>query len=132
MSLSEARQSTLDGRVLAPHHRAMLEQASAISPEVIAERGYWTAERWQDLEGLQFRGTQKPLESFPALVAPQHDPSGEYTYSVLRPDRPRTKRNGDVIKYEQPKGVGLRLDVPRRCVAGLRDVDRPLWWTEGA
>ena len=48
----------------------------------------------------------------------QHDPSGEYTYSVLRPDHPHTTQKGRVVKYMQPAGVGLRLDVPLRCVEG--------------
>lgn len=119
-------------RVLADHHRITLEQGSGIAPEVIDERGYWTAMDWRQLDGLLFRGTQKRPECSPALVIPQHDPAGDYTYAVLRYDRPRTRQNGDVIKYEQPAAVGLRLDVPRRCVAGLRDPSLPLWWTEGA
>ena len=123
---------TSPDRTLAPHHRALLEQGSAIDPAVIAERGYWTATSWPQLDGLLFRGTQKFPDCFPALVVPQHDPSGEYTYSVIRYDRPPVRKNGRVMKYLQPAAVGLRLDVPRRCVEGLRDPGRPLWWTEGA
>lgn len=119
-------------RTLAAHHREVLEKGSGISPDVIGERGYWTAYRWQDLDGLNFRGSQKRPECFPALVIPQHGPDGEYTCSVLRWDRPRISRAGKEIKYEQPAGVGLRLDVPPRCLVGLRDVERPLWWTEGS
>jgi hypothetical protein len=112
----------------------VLEEGSAILPELIAERGYWTAQRWQDLEGVipPFKGTQKAPEQFPALVIPHHGPDGNYTYSVLRPDLPRTDRQGNETKYEQPAGVGLRLDVPPRCVLGLRDPARTLWFTEGA
>jgi hypothetical protein len=118
---------------LSAQHQLMLEQGSAISPEVIAERGYWTASRWQDLEDLvpPFRGGQKASERFPALVIPQYGPDGEHTYCVIRPDRPRTLR-AKVVKYEQPAGTGLRLDLPRRCAAGLRDRSRTLWITEGA
>src|SRR5215469_1798073 len=87
---------------LSDPHRAVLEQASAIAPAVIEERGYWTADDWQQLDGLGFRGTQKRPDSFPALVIPQHGPGGEYTHSVIRYDRPRVRRNGDAIKYEQP------------------------------
>jgi putative DNA primase/helicase len=117
-------------RLLSPQHRAILERA--IAPEVVAERGYWTAIRWLELEGLRFRGTQKRPECFPALVIPQHDPTGAYTYSVLRWDTPRLSPDGREIKYEQPARVGLRLDVPLRCLDGLRDSEQPLWWTEGA
>ncbi len=116
-------------RILSPQHRAVLERA--IAAEVITERGYWTAIHWLELAGLGFRGTQKRPECFPALVIPQHDPTGEYTYSVLRWDTPRFLHEREV-KYDQPAGVGLRLDVPLRCIAGLRDPDQPLWWTEGS
>ena len=110
----------------------MLEQDSAIDPAIIAERGYWSAQRPTDLAGAGFAAYQIPARCFPALVIPHHDPSGEYTHSVLRPDHPRITDAGKVIKYVQPAGVGLRLDVPLRCVEGLRDASQPLWWTEGA
>jgi hypothetical protein len=117
---------------LAEHHRVMLERDSAIDPAVITERGYWTARGPGDLVGFGFKPYQIRERGFPALIVPQHDPSGERTYSVLRPDHPRTTSAGRVVKYDQPAGVGLRLDVPPRCVEGLREVSRPLWWTEGA
>ena len=129
MAASSAPQ---DSRVLAPHHRLLLEQASGISPDVIAERGWWTARLWGDLDGLGFHGTQKLPPNFPALVVPQHDPSGEYTYSVIRYDVTPVRRNGQPMKYIQPKGVGLRLDVPRRCLEGLKNPEVPLLVTEGA
>src|SRR5439155_11093527 len=50
----------------------------------------------------------------------------------LRWERPFITKAGKEIKYEQPAAVGLRLDVPPRCVAGLRDGQQPLWWTEGS
>lgn len=123
---------TATERALSTAHRKVLEQCSAIAPEVIAERRYWTANDWTELDGLGFKGLQKAREHFPALVIPQNDPTGEYTYSVLRYDRPRIRQNGDSIKYEQPAGQGLRLDVPHRCISGLRDAALTLWWTEGA
>jgi len=116
--------------VLATHHAALLQ--TSIAPEIIAERGYWTAVNWQQIDGLLFRGTQKRLECFPALVIPQYARWGDYTYSVLRWDHPRIDGKGRQVKYEQPAGVGLRLDVPRRCGEGLKDAELPLWWTEGA
>jgi hypothetical protein len=119
-------------RVLSPQHFTVLTQGSAIAPEVITERGYWTATDWRELDGLGFRGSQKRLECFPALVIPQHDPSGAYTHAVARWDRPRIGAKGRQIKYDQPFGAGVRLDVPVRCVARLRDVRLPLWWTEGS
>jgi hypothetical protein len=119
-------------RPLLPHHHEVLRVGSGIAEEVIAERGYWSATDWKQLAGLNFAGGQKRPECFPALVIPQHDPSGGYTYSVLRWDRPRIAKNGREIKYDQPAGAGLRLDVPRRCLERLRDPAIPLWWTEGS
>lgn len=132
--LTRSNQEHSTPRPLSEQHRLVLTEGSGISPAVIAERGYWTATSVADLDGLGFKGTQKGsgTDLFPALVIPQHDPTGELTHSVLRYDRPRTRRDGGVIKYEQPAGYGLRLDVPPRCLAGLRDAGRPLWWTEGA
>ena len=117
---------------LSDQHRALLEQGSRIAPEVIDERGYWTATHPRQLDGLGFSRVQTALQRLPALVIPHYGPDGQYTYSVLRPDRPRSSATGRLIKYEQPAGVGLRLDVPRRCIDGLRDPAQALWWTEGA
>jgi hypothetical protein len=122
----------MDERTLSPLHFDVLTIGSAIAPEVIAERGYWTVTDWRQLDGLGFRSSQKRLECFPALVIPQHDPSGAYTHAVLRWDRPRTAAKGRQVKYDQPFGAGVRLDVPVRCVARLRDPRIPLWWTEGS
>src|SRR4051794_21646951 len=121
-----------NSRELTAQHRAVLEQGSAISSEVIAERGYWTARRWQDLLGMGLSSTQNRPECFPALMIPCHGPDSAATYSVVRYDRPRSRKNGEIIKYEQAQGAGLRLDVPPRCVQGLREPEATLWWTEGA
>ena len=88
-------------RRLSDQHFRMLTEGSAISTEVIAERGYWTAERQSDLNGLGFSDYQRRMAMLPALVIPQFEPSGEKIHSVLRPDRPRN-RKGKTIKYEQP------------------------------
>lgn len=119
-------------RPLLVHHRRALEEGSGIDPAVIAERGYWSAERWQDLDGLRFSSAQKRPECFPALMIPQHDPTGEATYHTLRYDTPRVDKKGKVRKYEQPNKVGLRVDVPLRCLQRLRDASYTLWFTEGA
>src|SRR4051794_3083290 len=111
MSPRSPQADCTNGRKLAPHHRVVLEQGSAISPGVIAERGYWSAHRWQDLVGIGLASTQNRPDCLPALVIPCHGPDPP-TYAVVRYDRPRTRNNGDIIKYEQPRGAGLRLDVP--------------------
>lgn len=69
-------EQTTPARALSGHHRAVLGQGSAIAPAMIAERGYWTSMRWQDPDGLPFRGTQKGPASFPALAAEFGDIAG--------------------------------------------------------
>jgi hypothetical protein len=119
-------------QVLLPRHFELLHVLSGIATEVIDERGYWTASDWKQLGGLGFRSNQMRLQCFPALVIPQYGPDGQYAHSVLRWERPFITAKGREIKYEQPASVGLRLDVPPRCVGGLRDPATPLWWTEGS
>ena len=85
-------------RSLADHHRAALERESAISPEVIEERGSWTARRPRDLDGLPFGPAQRRLALFPMLVIRQDDPSGQEIHPVLRPDNPRERKKGGIIK----------------------------------
>jgi len=115
---------------LLQHHLDLL--LPSIDLEVIRERGYWSATEWQQLDGLWFRGTQKPTDSFPALVIPQYDRNGDRLHSNLRWDNPRSDWNGRPVKYEQPAGLEPRLDIPPRCVERLKDPSIPLCWTEGS
>lgn len=117
---------------LLEHHRLMLERDSGISADVVAERGYYTALDWHDLQDTAFRGGQKVPGTFPWLIIPQYGPGGEHVYDVARPDLPAVDSTGRVKKYLQPAGVGHRLDVPQRCRAFLGDADAPLWFTEGS
>lgn len=117
---------------LLQHHFDQLRNDSAIALDVIRERGYWSATDWRQLDGLLFNGNQKRIECFPALVIPQYDRNGDQIHSLLRWDNPRLDWNGHPVKYDHPAGVDLRLDVPPRCVEGLKDLSRPLLWTEGS
>lgn len=128
--------TTLPG--LNQQHYEMLK-ASAISDEVIKERGYKTITNARDLQSLGFSPAQ---ERVPGLLLPLHSTDGQTPLYVYRPDSPRViedkkKRNPDgtyknnVIKYEMPKGEKMRLDVPPRCRANIADPSIPLWITEG-
>jgi hypothetical protein len=86
----------------------MLE-ASAIAPEVITARGYWTATKKSELARLGFRPSQQLP---PALVIPISTVHGEVETYVLRPDTPRI-RAGKPARYEFVKGTRMVLDVPR-------------------
>ena len=113
---------------LAEHHRELVE-ASGISPEVSAERGYWTATKKTELQVLGFSPAQRNV---PALVVPIRDAAGEVVNYQVRPDTPRIGDTGKPLKYESPAGMPPTLDVPLRCREGLRSVHAPLWITEGA
>jgi hypothetical protein len=43
---------------LLPHYHQLLAIGSGISPDVMAERGYWSDTDWRELDGLNFRGAQ--------------------------------------------------------------------------
>jgi hypothetical protein len=123
---------------LTQQHYAMLK-ASAISDEVIKERGYRTIINSKDLQALGFSPVQ---ERVPGLLLPLHSTDGQTPLYVYRPDYPRViedkkHREADgqykqkVIKYEMPKGAKMRLDVPLRCLTALGDPKIPLHVTEG-
>ena len=113
---------------LSDEHLALL-RASAISDEIIDERGYFTADRKAELRDLGFADFQR---SVPALVIPLWGAAGQFAGYQSRPDRPRQDAQGDIVKYETPAGASPALDVPARCRAELGDPDAPLWITEGA
>ena len=113
---------------LADQHRRLLED-SAISQDVVNERGYRTATRKTDLETLGFA---RPQRKVPALVIPIRDAAGEIVNYQIRPDQPRIGDRGKPVKYESPAGIPPTLDVPPRCRNGLRSPHTPLWITEGA
>ena len=108
----------------------MLEQGSRISPEVIAERGYFTAEEPEPLSELGFAEYQFRT---PALVIPVWGVDGEFRFARIRPDDPRQdpEKPEKIIKYEQPLDTPLALDVPRAALPHLGDPTKRLWIVEG-
>ena len=114
---------------LLPEHLAMLREASGLSDEVIAERGYWSATKFVEVRRLGFSERQRNV---PALVIPLWNVDGEMAGYQLRPDKPRVGRDGRVVKYETPQKSRAILDVPPRCQPDLGDPSRVLWITEGS
>lgn len=123
---------------LSPSHLQALHQ-SAISDGMILARGYRTITHSRDLEGLGFAGYQCRV---PGLLLPLHTTDGGNGQYVYRPDNPRVvedkhKKNpggtypNKVIKYELPKGSGVRIDCPPTCQPLLTNPSIPLWITEG-
>ncbi len=108
-------------------HRALLE-SSSISPEVVAQRGYFTASKPQDLAALGFAGYQQTV---PALVIPTRDMAGEIVGHQIRPDNPRVNGKGR-IKYETPDRAQICFDVPTFTRLHIKDTTKAIWITEGA
>ncbi len=124
---------------LSENHLKMLAEESGISEQVIRERGYRTITSEGDLVQYGFSPAQRRV---PGLLIPLHTTDGKVALHVYRPDNPRTyedrsKRDPDglrpvkVLKYEIPKGTGVRVDCPPACLSGLKNPAIPLYITEG-
>jgi putative DNA primase/helicase len=115
---------------LSGEHFESLTLGSGISEEVVETRGYWTATDPDELAGLGFAKYQCRV---PALVIPVRGVEGEVLFSRIRPDDPRQdKRKPEkVVKYEQPSGTPVALDVPPPAQEGLLDRSKRLWIVEG-
>lgn len=83
---------------------------SAISEDVIVERGYRIVTTTSDHAVLAFRRSQ---QNAPALLIPIRNVHGDMTLYQSRPDIPRIV-NGKPTKYETPASTSLALDVPVR------------------
>lgn len=124
---------------LSENHLKMLAEESGISEQVIRERGYRTITSEGDLVQYGFSPAQRRV---PGLLIPLHTTDGKVALHVYRPDNSRTyedrsKRDTDglrpvkVLKYEIPKGTGVRVDCPPACLSGLKNPAIPLYITEG-
>jgi hypothetical protein len=124
---------------LSDKHLTMLRDGSGIADDVIEARGYRTITDAKDLSAKGFSPAQCRV---PGLLLPLHTTDGGNGQYVYRPDNPRihedrSKREVDgsrpnkVIKYEMPKGAGIRLDCPPICQPQLADPHVSLWITEG-
>ena len=112
---------------LSAEHSRMLSEASGISDAVIAARGYRTASKKTQLQGLGFPASQRIV---PALVLPVFNVHGELSTYQIRPDVPRFM-NGRLVKYETPRGTQMTLDVSPTIREHIRDPTIPLFVTEG-
>ena len=113
-------------RGLSPTHRAILH-SSAITDEVIAQRGYYTETRKSELGRMGFSYPQRQV---PALVIPVYGPNGVTNLVQIRPDTPRLAK-GKKVKYDVPKGCRLAIDVPPCVAEKVMDATVPLYITEG-
>ncbi len=114
---------------LADRHRAELETGSGISPEVVAQRGDWTATQPAELLALGFSPEQARLT--PGRMDPLHTTIDGDALYIFKPDRPRLDERGKPRKYEFPAGKPNRLDVPPSCRHEVLDGTGPVILTEG-
>jgi len=116
------------GPFLTNNHLSHLT-GSAISIEVINERGYKSILGKKELSDIGFsKNQQRP----PGLLIPLHGPDGSAAGYQYRPDNPRSNKKGKPIKYETPPNSTLCLDMPIRCKEDIKNPGAPLWITEGA
>lgn len=111
---------------LSPDHRRMLEVESGISPDVIAARGYRTITDPADLPDIF-----APVQRLTGLLIPGYTPGRIAWAGRLRPDVPRRNDKRKPIKYEQPAGEALHLDVNPLSIDILLSVDVPIAFVEG-
>jgi len=103
-------------------------KASAISIEIIRERGYRSVLGKQELKEVGFsKAQQRRL----GILIPLHGVDGSVVGHQYRPDTPRKNAKGKPIKYENPLNSSVRLDVPPRCRPQLGNPQVPVWFTEG-
>src|SRR5215212_10406808 len=117
--------TTTTEKGLSERHRHMLEVESAISPEVIEARGYWTAETVAELKDEP--GIASNQYHAPALVLPIYGVDGEHRYSRVRLDNPPPNQG----KYIQPADTPNVLDVPRAVQSKVLDSNYGLVVVEG-
>lgn len=114
---------------LLPQHQKLLD-ASAISAEVAAARGYLSVVDAKHLEALGFSNTQS--RCVPVLYIPIWNVHGELGTHQIRPDNPRTFANGRTAKYQMAKGDRACLDVNPLVRSQLADPAKDLFVTEGS
>lgn len=111
---------------LSQEHQHELLTESGISPDVAAERGYYTARSSSEVPK-----TLKGYQRKTGLVLPTSSPDGVTKSCQVKPKNPRKDRKGKPLKYETPGGSGAILDVHPRMLEEVRSGTGDLWITEG-
>jgi hypothetical protein len=115
---------------LLPQHLDDL-QRSGLSAETIRVCGFRSeSDPAQVGRLLGWKGPAKGLG--PCLVIPYFTADGKPTgYHRLKPDNPRTDRNGKPVRYESPKGQRQHIYFVPGTSAALQDPGHTLLITEG-
>jgi hypothetical protein len=115
--------------LLSEEHRRILEEGSAISPDIIAESGARTISRGRDLPEVF---SERQRRRAPGILFEAHRPNGTRSW-CFRPDKTDPERPGH--KYEQPPkdrgGAGNVLDVLPSQRHLIADTSVPVVFVEG-
>jgi hypothetical protein len=130
--MSEARTNSRPD--LLSQHLADLAK-SGLSEQTIAACQFHSVTREREAREI-LRWDRTAGKLLPALAIPFLDRQGNPTGFVrLKPDHPRKAKKSDgkerIIKYEQPKGVPLRIYVPPMAWPLIENPAQPLLFTEG-
>lgn len=116
---------------LSPDHLVGL--TTVIDPDVISERGYFTAGMESPLTteihdlGIEW----KIRRGSDGLIIPVFGPSGALVSAQFRFDEPQKDAKGKTLRYVNPTGIPNKLDVHPRNINKVRDIRQRLWITEG-
>jgi Domain of unknown function (DUF3854) len=112
-------------------------RASGLTDETILSNQLRTEHDGDELATILNRLPDHPRKETPlfcqggGLVFPYRDLSGEVNcFARVKPHHPRV-RDGNPIKYEQPRGAPQRAYYPKGALPGLRDGTSPVHITEG-
>lgn len=119
--------ASITGEPLSRTHVSELREESAISPEQIAERGYATIKNPKALPMI-FTGDIHTGSG--GLLIPIWNTLGEIGTYQFKPAAPPI-RDGKPVKYLNPSGGNVCLDVPVAARRFLDDAEAELWISEG-
>ncbi|MDP2989686.1 MAG: DUF3854 domain-containing protein, partial [Kiritimatiellota bacterium] len=106
--------------------------ASAIDLETIRRRGYKTIYVKKDFDAYGAGAFAPRQRRAPGILIPLYGvPEKAVVGYQYRPDSPRAGAAGRPIKYENPSGASVRIDVPPACFDQLGNPAIPLFITEG-
>lgn len=106
---------------------------SGLTDETIRANGLWTAGAGDAGKLAEILNCSRESSAcLGGLVFEYRDLDGNSDgFARVRPHFPRMDKAGKKIKYEQPKGSGLRSYFPAGCLEPLRNSDGPVYITEG-
>jgi hypothetical protein len=116
---------------LLPHHLDQLLRDSGIAQAIIDARGYQSLHYPGSFSLVKPLGFTRAQCRLPALLIPVLGLDGSPVLHQLRPDDPRLDKDNHPVKYETPKGAGMRLDMGVGQAEPLANPKVPLWITEG-